>query len=142
MNKKELSNAAAERAAAKKALIEGSLKEYDTYSAKQVATRCGTDAKTMRKFFRSNYSTIEPVGQGSRYEFDARDLPQIRREFDAWQNRSAVRKRAAQTPQKPKDDIPLSRVADAIERAQAEDPEPTDAEIFELEDLDLEDLED
>lgn len=87
----KMSNAAVERAAAKKALSNGELKDRETYTAKQIAGRCGTDAKTMRKFFRSAHSTVEPVGQGGRYEFDAKDFPKIKREFDAWQSKSKAR---------------------------------------------------
>lgn len=79
----EVSKAEAERQAAKN----GNYQERDSYTAKQVAMRCGSDAKTMRKFFRSSHSTIEPVGQGGRYEFEAADLPKIKKEFIAWQNR-------------------------------------------------------
>lgn len=84
----EQSNAAKEREAAQKAMAEGSLTKRETYTAKQVATRCGTDSKTMRKFFRSSHSTVKAVGQGGRYEFDAKDLPKIQREFNAWQNKA------------------------------------------------------
>lgn len=122
------SKASKERAAAKAANDAGSLTERDTYTAKQVATRCGTDSKTMRKFFRTEHSTVEPVGQGGRYEFDAGDMPKIKREFDAWVKRSQARStRKPSTPQanpKPSDDMPLSKVADAIERAQDEDDIP------------------
>lgn len=100
------SNAAAERAAAKKALTNGDLKDRETYTAKQVATRCGTDSKTMRKFFRSSASTVEPVGQGGRYEFAASDLPKIKREFDAW------RKKAASRRTTPKPTVPITEVMD------------------------------
>jgi hypothetical protein len=88
---REQSNAAAEREAAQKALKNGEFKERETYTAKQVAGRCGTDAKTMRKFFRSKASTVEPVGQGGRYEFAAEDLPKIKREFDAWRKKADSR---------------------------------------------------
>ena len=88
---KEMSNAAAERAAAQAALRNGDLKERDTYTAKQVAARLGTDAKTMRKFFRSSHSTVEPVGQGGRYEFEARDMPKIKKEFAAWRKKARAR---------------------------------------------------
>jgi hypothetical protein len=63
--------------------------DRETYTAKQVATRISTDAKTLRKFFRSDASTVEPVGQGGRYEFDAADLPQIKAEFSKWNSRQA-----------------------------------------------------
>lgn len=148
-----LSHAAAERAAAQHALKNGSLQERDTYTAKQVAIRCGTDPKTMRKFFRSNHSTVEPVGQGGRYEFDAADLPKIKKEFNAWQSKAKARTapkpklepqqiaKAAQdsVDEDPDGDFTMEQVAAAIERAQ--DEEPTEEELAELEDLDL-DLED
>lgn len=56
-----------------------------TYGAKQVASRIGTDAKTLRKFFRSTSSPYSSVGQGGRYEFPVSQLPLIRRQFLAWQ---------------------------------------------------------
>lgn len=83
-----MSRAEEERRKAQQALANGDLQERETYTAKQVAARCGTDSKTMRKFFRSSHSTVEPVGQGGRYEFDAKDLPQIKQEFDTWRKRS------------------------------------------------------
>jgi hypothetical protein len=46
----------------------------DTFSAKQVANRIGTDPKTLRKFLRSPSSPYEAVGQGKRYEFLDLDL--------------------------------------------------------------------
>lgn len=156
----EMSNAAMEREAAKRALTNGDFKERETYTAKQVAGRCGTDAKTMRKFFRSSHSTVEPVGQGGRYEFAATDLPKIKKEFTAWSKRASER-----NTRKPKDetevkrpkekvdpaqkaevlrqhddpDITLEQLADAIDRANEE---PSDEELAELEDLELDDLED
>ena len=56
-----------------------------TYSAKQVASRIGTDAKTLRKFFRAKSSSYEAVGQGARYEFPQSQLDVIRADFIAWQ---------------------------------------------------------
>src|SRR5690349_21632509 len=89
---KEMSNAASERAAAQNALRRGELKDRETYTAKQVAMRCGTDAKTMRKFFRSSFSSSEAVGQGGRYEFDAADMPKIKKEFNAWLTRRTIKR--------------------------------------------------
>jgi hypothetical protein len=153
----EMSKASDEREAAKKALANGDLKDRDTYTAKQVATRCGTDAKTMRKFFRSSASTVEPVGQGGRYEFDAKDMPKIKKEFDTWRKKSEARSTKPTPPAKlerqqivkaaqdtidenPDDEFTLEQVAAAIERAQ--DEEPSEEDLAELEglDLDLDDL--
>lgn len=150
----KMSKAAQERAAAKKALTNGELKERETYTAKQVAARCGTDSKTMRKFFRSPASTVEPVGQGGRYEFDSKDFPKIKREFDAWRKKAVSRQTKPKPPviETDAEDISLDRVADAIERAQeepevdlyGEDPgDPTEEDLAKLEDedIDLDDLE-
>jgi len=150
---KEQSNAAAERDAAQNALKNGELRERETYTAKQVAYRCGTDAKTMRKFFRSKASTVEPVGQGGRYEFQATDMPKIKAEFDAWRKKAdsrapidttsrdaakaQVRKIAKPNPVQnfkptsgdhdrptPKADMTNDELADRIEALQAEDEGP------------------
>lgn len=111
--------------------------ERDEYTAKQVATRIGTDAKTLRKFFRSAASTVEPVGQGGRYVFDASDLPKIRAEFTKWNTTKPVR-----TPGTKKTAAPKGRQAPA-----GADLIEEDDEVLELDDLDepnedeLEDIE-
>jgi hypothetical protein len=114
------------------------LPERETYTAKQVATRIGTDAKTLRKFFRSPASTVEPVGQGGRYEFDAADLPKIRDEFTKWNTTKTVR-----TPKEKKAAAPKGRQApagaelieedDEILELDDEDEEPTDDELDDIE---------
>jgi hypothetical protein len=155
----EASNAAREREAAQRALANGDLKDRETYTAKQVATRCGTDAKTMRKFFRSAHSTVEPVGQGGRYEFAAKDLPKIKKEFTSWSKRSAGR--TPVTTPKAKTIAQIHTEEEAIKDAQHEDlsmqmdgeedsdswgapidREPTPEELEQLDDLtmDLDDL--
>jgi hypothetical protein len=162
MTGQQMSNAAAEREAAKKAVANGELKERDTYTAKQVATRCGTDAKTMRKFFRSKHSTVEAVGQGGRYEFDAKDLPKIKREFDAWQKKSQANstRKAAPTPKPEREakvnpptvtegddeftaadinaaleDQHLQELSDMVRDVKGADHEPTPEELEEMERL-------
>lgn len=157
------SHAAAEREAAKRALANGDLKERETYTAKQVASRCGTDSKTMRKFFRSSHSTVEPVGQGGRYEFDAKDFPKIKKEFDSWRKRSQSRstqpklepqqiRKAAEDSAAEDGDFTADQVADAIQDqidqeeaadswGNSMDREPSPEELEEgAEDLDLDDL--
>lgn len=162
----KLSKAAEERAAAKKQLETGELKERETYTAKQVATRCGTDSKTMRKFFRSNHSTVEPVGQGGRYEFDSRDFPKIKREFDAWQKKAkerttAVNRQKTQTIEAPAegatealskgtpdhqtlvDELSPPLDEDLKQRVQdhfGDDREPTDEELEAMAALEAEEL--
>ena len=141
---KQISNAAAERAAAQGALRKGELRERDSYTAKQVAMRCGTDAKTMRKFFRSNHSTTEAVGQGGRYEFDAKDLPKIKEEFAAWLTRSSVKRPKIApeiAPERGESKSLVSAVDKALEElTDGEDHfgEPTEEELAEIDDLNLE----
>lgn len=52
--------------------------------AKEVATAAGTDAKSLRQFFRSGKSSFEAVGAGGRYEFKESDVAKIAEEFTAW----------------------------------------------------------
>jgi hypothetical protein len=123
----------------------------DTYTAKQVATRIGTDAKTLRKFFRSDDSTIEPVGQGGRYEFDKDDMPAIKAEFEAWQVKSATRRTkkvdAEKTPAKGRttrkvkvvEEEEIEEVDEELEFDEDEEEELTDEDLdLELEDEDEE----
>ena len=121
------------------------LPDRDTYTAKQVATRIGTDAKTLRKFFRSAASTVEPVGQGGRYEFDAEDMPQIKKEFDGWNTTRPTRGRPANAD-KAATKKSRTEVADEMPEEEELDlddeleDEPTEDDLDEIEDdLDLED---
>ena len=68
--------------------------EEKTFSAKQVATRIGTDAKQLRKFFRDPASGYDAVGQGGRYDFPESMLPEIKAKFDAWASTKVRRNRA------------------------------------------------
>jgi len=119
--------------------------EVQTYSAKQVARRIGTDAKTFRKWLRSAASPYDAVGQGGRYEFPKTDLPEIDKKFHAWKDRSPngkVPPRKVTTTRIPTQ----TEIADAIDRKkieELEEREPTFDDLEDLEelDLDLEDLE-
>lgn len=63
--------------------------------AKEVAVEVGTDAKSLRQFFRSGKSSFEAVGAGGRYEFAATDVPKIKEEFTAWKAGKPGRGRGA-----------------------------------------------
>lgn len=107
--------------------------------AKEVATQIGTDAKTLRQFFRSGKSTFEAVGAGGRYEFSEADIPKIKAEFETWKNNKPGRGRAAgegTTPRKrgkaaPK---PEEVIEEVEEIEELEDLEELDEEDLELED--------
>ena len=114
----KMSKAAQERAAAQHAVKNGNLPDRETYTAKQIATRCGTDSKTMRKFFRSNHSTVQAVGQGGRYEFDAKDVPTIMREFAAWRKKATSRPIKPTPPKQGKSPMaPAPEVVEALDGA-------------------------
>lgn len=129
----------------------------ETYSAKQVATRIGTDPKTFRKWLRSTASPYPAVGQGQRYEFPKTDLPRIKSFFDAWKSRLGGKLPPINGHPKPAETKKLSPSEFATERearGKARDEEygtvdgeyidePTEEDLEELEDdldLDLEDL--
>lgn len=108
----------------------------ETLTAKQVATRIGTDAKTLRKFFRSPASTTKAVGQGGRYEFAKDDLPAIQEEFAKWNSGKTAR-----TP-RAKAEKPTRATTPVVEEVDEADEEleldgPSDDELDD-EDDDLE----
>lgn len=72
-----------------------------TYSAKQVATRIGTDAKQLRKFLRDPNSGYIAVGQGGRYDFPEEELVKIQAAFDTWNSTKTRRNRAPSTGRTP-----------------------------------------
>lgn len=88
--------------------------EEKTYSAKQVATRIGTDAKQLRKFFRDEKSGYTPVGQGGRYDFPESEVSKIKEAFDAW---SATKTRRNRSPERK-----LAEGAGIIPRQRKESP--------------------
>lgn len=49
-----------------------------------VAAALNTDPKTLRRFLRSDASSVTPVGSGGRYVFDEGDMPTIASEFSTW----------------------------------------------------------
>lgn len=128
-------------------------KERETYTAKQVATRIGTDAKTLRKFFRSPASTVEAVGQGGRYEFKSEDMPQIREEFDKWKSGKAPRatkpegskttrsrgnNKAAQIVEEDDEALDLDEDDEIVEDEASDNPgEPNGDDLAEIDDEDL-----
>ncbi|WNO27840.1 hypothetical protein SEA_HUWBERT_91 [Microbacterium phage Huwbert] len=102
--------------------------------AKEVATNIGTDAKTLRQFFRSGKSSFTAVGAGGRYEFSEADLPKIKAEFETWKTNKPGRGRAADGDAAPKKSRSRGKAAAK--------PEDTIDEVDEVEDLDdLDDIE-
>ena len=90
-------------------------------SAKEAATKIGTDARTLRKFLRSKFGL---VGQGQRWAIDAEDIPKLQEQFEAWEKGKSRTKAEAAAPAE--DDIDDDELEDALE-------EITDDDLEELE---------
>lgn len=112
-------------------------KQAEPLSAKEAATELGTDARTLRKFLRKRSGL---VGQGQRWLIDRKDLPTLKKEFDAWAQGAAAAKTASKGKAKaapPPDD----EIYDTEELEEFEDfTELEDPDSEELEDLELEEL--
>ena len=105
----------------------------DTFGAKQIATRIGTDPKTFRKFLRSTASPYEAVGQGGRYEFPCDELEKIKKVFTAWQKGKRVREVVSKPPT-----IKIYLEEDELAEAIMDFPDndPTDADLDAIEEED------
>jgi hypothetical protein len=56
----------------------------DSLDTAKAAADIGTDARTLRKFLRSNASPLQPVGQGARYVITPTDIPVLKEKFESW----------------------------------------------------------
>jgi len=110
-------------------------------SAKEAARELGTDARTLRKFFRSGKSPIDPVGQGGRYGISKKDMKKVKKAFTAW---SAGSKKKTDAPDEIADDVEefIETVNDALDEAEADDVVEVDLDDLEgPDDIDLLDIE-
>jgi hypothetical protein len=55
-----------------------------TFTAKEVASKFETDARTLRKFIRSPQGLDMTVGKGQRWSIEARELRSLKTRFNAW----------------------------------------------------------
>lgn len=108
----------------------------ETFSAKQVATRIGTDAKTLRKFLRSGASPYEAVGQGGRYEFPVADLADIKKTFMKWQGK---KKPPTPAPVKTTPTTPKKSDMEIIDEMIEDDQEPSEDDLAAIEAGELDD---
>jgi hypothetical protein len=110
--------------------------ETKTFSAKEVARELGTDARTLRKFLRSDASPVEPPGQGGRYEFTSKQVKKVKRAFDAWGTKKTTTKTTKSLPLKDAEEV-----LNTDDPADLEDLDgPNDEDLIDLDDIDLEDL--
>ena len=75
----------------------------------QAAELLGTNARTLRVFLRSAHSTFVPVGSGARYDFTDREIPTLKRRFEAWQRAGKPRPMAVAQKSGSKSPRPVSR---------------------------------
>ncbi|MGW4632513.1 hypothetical protein [Nocardia sp. NPDC004415] len=82
-------------------------------SAKDVAEKLGTDAKTLRVFLRS--ASIPKDEATNRYAFTTKDVPKLKKQFNEWRDaRSATKETPRRTPEElailAKDSTPVGKV--------------------------------
>lgn len=63
-------------------------------TTRDAAAAIETTPKILRQFLRQD-ETFGSVGSGSRYTFDTKDLPVLKKRFDAWAGARAVTNRRA-----------------------------------------------
>ena len=94
-------------------------------SAKEAASKIGTDARTLRKFLRSKSGKI---GQGNRWLIDPDDLDDLKREFEASRRpRSTDDEGDEDTEDEPK---PKAKKPKAKSKAKAKSTDKSNDEIY------------
>lgn len=94
-----------------------------TLTAKEVAEKLKTDARTFRKFIRSEVKAaggtvgVETPGKGKRYSFESKEISSLRKRYAAWEETRRVAKEAEETE---------------VEETDAETQEISDAEVEDL----------
>lgn len=104
----------------------------------EVAAELGTDSKTLRKFFRSDACDIEPVGQGKRYAITSDMIDDLRESFEGWGGGKGKAKSDAPKADKPKK---AGKKKERPTIVEDDEDEPTEEDLAELEDIDLDDIE-
>jgi hypothetical protein len=103
-------------------------------SAKDLAEKLGTDAKTVRRFLRKREMG---VGQGNRYEIDPKSVTRLKRDFEKWAKEEADKKAKREQEKSRKSDTKAESVPDDViaeETHEDNDAEPTDSDIEDIED--------
>lgn len=124
-------------------------------STKEAAAEIGTDARTLRKFIRSDSCSFDAVGQGKRYEFSKKDVNQLKKAFLAWSGGSTPKKtkkdNMGQTAPEDgfiPDDLVEDDNSEPAEVEWTDDAEadletiegPSDEELLDIEDIEIEDI--
>lgn len=71
-----------------------------------LATEFGTDARTVRKFLRSDASGVEAVGKGARYSLPTakREIAALKKRFTSWDEARKAPQVEADAPEAPEVD--------------------------------------
>lgn len=117
----------------------------EVMTTSEVAEQLGTDPKTLRKFFRSDQCSIEPVGQGKRYAITKSDIKELKTAFGAWSS-GKVKKATDDDAEPPADKAPKKSKKKTAKPTKEDeiiedldDAEPTAEDLEDLDDL-VEDL--
>ena len=113
-------------------------------SAKEAATRLGTDARTLRKFLRA---TRDGVGQGNRWSIEGsvKEIDKLTKEFQVWEKAKGKSQRQVSPRLKDKvlqaddtdlDDEELEDILDSEDEHLDDNEENEEVEEIEFEDLD------
>lgn len=121
----------------------------NAFSAKDLATECGTDAKSVRKFLREFYRSNERAddlpGQGGRYTFTKKEINSLVKAYKEWATGKAAKKAAsAEKPARSKKEQEIEDLTDEEVEDFDVDEEPSAEDLqedLEIEDLDEEELE-
>lgn len=102
-------------------------------SAKAAAIELGTDARTLRKFLRSDHCSFEAAGQGARYEFTSKQLKKLKKEFEGWRDKSSGK---SNTDKKKTTD----KLADVLAEEDIEEIDESELTTDDEAEMDLDDL--
>lgn len=102
-------------------------------SAKEVAIRLDTDARTLRKFLREITDADEQPGQGGRWLFEKSEIKELKKKFAGWHSSQAAPK-SKRSKSKAVAEVEIDE-EDELEEIELDDEDEPDDE-------DLEDIED
>lgn len=115
----------------------------NAFSAKDLASECGTDAKNVRKFLRDFYRSNERAddlpGQGGRYTFTKSEVNALVKAYKEWATGKAAKKAAS--AEKQSQSSGTSKKGQEIEDLTDEDVEEFEIDDETASDEELEELE-
>lgn len=108
-----------------------------TLSAKDLAEKLETDAKTLRRFLRKRGMG---VGQGNRYEIDSTSVNRLKKDFAKWVAEEAAKKAAREAEKTRKADNKVTDDEIAEETHEDNEEEPTESDLQDIQAEEAEEL--